>query len=95
MDSQKDATENLGSSRCYASIRQASPAESLPDAISQICSAIRKMQDAPCSAETHLQTAILRIASCLPGWEPNEFDRDEVDTAVQVLRVLSPSRFDA
>jgi hypothetical protein len=82
-------------SRCYASIRQTTPFESLPDAISQICAAIDKFRDAPCSAETHLHTAIMRIASCLPGWEPDGFQKVEVDAAVQILRVLVPHRFEA
>lgn len=90
----RSLTELL-SLRCYASMRKTSPEESLPDAISQICSAIGKMQDAPCSAETHLHTAILRIASCLPGWEPDGFQKGEVDEAVQIVRVLAPHWFEA
>ena len=87
--------ERSVSSPCYASIKQTTPLESLPDAISQVCAAIDKFRYAPASAESHLHVAIMRMVSCMPGWEPDGFQRCEVDAAIEYMRILAPSRFDA
>ena len=95
MNTTNDADGNSGSPPCYASVREQDIRTALNDAISQIVSSIVKSEDAPCSSGTHLATAIVRIVSCLPGWEPNEHQREEVDRACTELRMLVPERFTA
>ncbi len=80
-------------SECYGELKTTTPMESLPDAISQVCAAIDKLDDAQMSAICHLHTAIMQMVSCLEGWEPNGFQKVEVDIALDTMRLLVPSRF--
>lgn len=95
MDNTNAVAEGSGTPPCYASVRYQSPADALPDAISQLIAAVEKFDDAPVSASTHFATAIVRMVSCLPGWEPNDYQREEVNNACELLKMLVPERFEA
>lgn len=95
MESQEKVTAAPSALRCYASIRELSQRCALSGAISDLCQAIEKLDDAPESATFHLQKAIVSIAAVLPGWKPDAFQQQEVDEAIANMKVWNPNRFEA
>lgn len=78
---------------CYMGMKPTNPVDSIQDAITQICVAIEKYGDAPMSAESHLDMAIARLVSCLPGWQPDKLQKPEVDNSLKWMRFVAPDRF--
>ena len=75
---------------CYTSIRQKNTGKALPAAISHLCAASHKIPDAPCSAVAHIHEAIVHLVACLPGWTPDDFQKEEVDAAIQSFLLQQP-----
>lgn len=46
--------------------------------LNDLLSAISKINDAPCSAETHLDSAVVNLVSLLPNYETNNTEFKEI-----------------